>query len=365
MNFKQIIRDYFTFSRNERKGIIILIILIFLLAVANKVVFYFETPARINTILLDSASYKLDVINDSIHQYLPGQKLFVFDPNTIDSIALDSLDLPTKIKHNLLKFRKKGGGFHSASDFKKLYGLTDKIFLQIKPYLQIENEQKLSSPKVQSSELFAFDPNKATDDEFLRLELSKKQIAIIRNYQNKGGIYKNKEGFFRMWGLREDQKKALSAYVAIEGIDNSHSGKLNAKEISIELNTADSIQLKQLPGIGDKLSKRIVKYRDILGGYYSVSQLKEVYGLNEQNFLLIENKVTLDSTKIRNLDLNFADMNELSRHPYLQKKLARQIIQFRSKNGSIHDLSVLRDSMILNIDDYNRLRPYFQNKKRF
>jgi len=362
MNFKQIIGDYFTFSRNERKGIIILIILIFLLAVANKVIFYFETPARIDTILLDSARHELEVINDSIHTSFPLLKLFTFNPNTIDSIALDSLDLPKPIKHNLLKFRKKGGRFHSTSDFKRLYGITDKMFARVKPYIQIENVQKLSSPKIQSIELFAFDPNKASDDEFLRLGLSQKQIAIIRNYQNKGGTYRNKEGFFRMWGLRDDQKIVLAPYVAIEGSDNP---QLNAKVISVELNCADSIQLKQLPGIGNKLSRRIVNYRDILGGYYTVSQLKEVYGLSEQTFLLIENKVTLDSTKIRKLDLNFGDMKELSRHPYLQKKLALRIIQYRSKNGSIHDLSVLRDSMILNIDDYNRLRPYFANKKSF
>ena len=359
MNFKQIIRDYFTFSRNERKGIIILLVLIFLLAVANKVAFYFETPAKINTILLDSASHELELTNDSLNQKLPLLKLFVFNPNTIDSIALDSLDLPESIKHNLLRFRKKGGKFYSASDFKRLYGLTDKIFGQIKPFLKLENGRKLPVPSIKTKELFAFDPNKATDDEFLRLGLSQKQLSIIRNYQNKGGIYRNKADFFKMWGLRDDQKKELSDYIIIEGKNNSLSGKLTVKELSIELNTADSIQLKQLPGIGDKLSKRIVKYRDILGGFYSLTQLKEVYGLNEQTILLIKDKVTLDSTKIRKLDVNFADLSELSRHPYLHKILAGKIIKFRTKNGSIHDLIVLRDSMILNIDEYNRLKHYF------
>ncbi len=359
MNFKQIIRDYFTFSRNERKGIIILVVLILLLAVANKVVFYFETPARIDTLLLDSASHKLALINDSLNQKLPLRRLFTFNPNTIDSVALDSLDLPKTIKHNLLKFRRKGGEFYSASDFKRLYGITDKIFGQIEPFLIFDKGQRSPIPVVQKKELFAFDPNKATDDEFLRLGLSQKQLSGIRNYQNKGGIYKNKDGFFKMWGLRDDQKKELSDYIIIEGKDNSTSGKLTVKDISIELNTADSIQLKQLPGIGDKLSKRIVKYRDILGGFYSLSQLKEVYGLNEQTILRIKDKLTLDSTKIRKLDVNFGDLSELSRHPYLQKNLARQIIKFRTKNGRIPNLIVLRDSMILNIDEYNRLKPYF------
>jgi len=64
MNFKQLMQDYFTYSRNERKGITVLIILIFLLAIANKVIFYFETPGKIDSVLLDSASYELGMFND-------------------------------------------------------------------------------------------------------------------------------------------------------------------------------------------------------------------------------------------------------------------------------------------------------------
>jgi DNA uptake protein ComE-like DNA-binding protein len=102
-----------------------------------------------------------------------------------------------------------------------------------------------------------------------------------------------------------------------------------------------------------------VKYRDLLGGFHSAKQLKEVYGLEEQVIAQIEDMLIIDRTKIRKLDLNFADANELYRHPYLKKGLASQIIKFRARNGSINDLVVLRDSMILNIDEYNRLKPYF------
>jgi len=102
-----------------------------------------------------------------------------------------------------------------------------------------------------------------------------------------------------------------------------------------------------------------VKYRDLLGGFYSISQLKEVYGLSEQTIQLIEGKVTVDVTQIRKLDVNFADANELSRHPYLKKILASKIVKFRTKNGNIRDLAILRDSMILNIDEYNRIKPYY------
>jgi DNA uptake protein ComE-like DNA-binding protein len=360
MNFRQIIQDYFTFSRNERKGIIVLLVLIFLLAVANKVIFYFETPAKIDIALLDSAKHKLGAVNDSLNQLEASNTLFFFNPNTIDSVALDSLNIPENVKLNLLKFRSKGGKFYTKIDFKKIYGVTDQLFKQVAPFLLFENESASLKHKNSALELFLFDPNKATDSEFLRLGFSDKQIATIRKYLDKGGVFRSKADFFKIRVISENQKRILSDWIVIESVS-----KVSTKEnfvvntSTIEINSADSIQLKQLPGIGSVLSKRIVKYRDLLGGFYSVSQLKEVYGLNEQTISLIEEKVTVDITRIRKIDVNFADANELSRHPYLKKNLANKIVKFRTKNGSIRDLAILRDSMILNIDEYNRIKPYF------
>ena len=108
----------------------------------------------------------------------------------------------------------------------------------------------------------------------------------------------------------------------------------------------------------NKLSKRIVKYRDLLGGFYSLEQLKEVYGLSEKTILQIEGMVEVDASKIHKVDLNFDNWKELAQHPYIQKNLAVQIIKFRTKYGSISEPSVLRDSMILNLNEYTKLRPY-------
>lgn len=359
MNFKQLIQDYFTFSRNERKGIVVLIILIFLLAIANKLIFYFEKPAKIDVALLDSARNQLGLAIDSINEKETLQSLFFFNPNTIDSTALDSLDVPSSVKINLLKFRNKGGKIYSRVDFKKIYGVTDQVYNQISPYLLLENgsdqQGKIAAPK-----LFAFDPNTATDSEFLRLGFSDKQIKTIRNYLDKGGAFRDKFEFFKIRVISEKQKRILSDWVVIENTKKLSSVEIPVlKAVNIDLNSADSIQLKQLPGIGAVLSKRIVKYRDLLGGFYSVNQLKEVYGLSEQTIKQIETKVKLDDAKIRKLNLNFADVNELSRHPYLKTNLAGKIVKFRTKNGSIRDCSILRDSMILSLDEYTRIKPYF------
>jgi len=360
MKFNQLIRDYLTFSRNERKGIIVLLVLIFMFTVANRVLFYFEAPGRLGLVLLDSISPKLGSVNDSINRQATKSRLFSFNPNTIDSIALDSLDLPQSVRINVLKFRAKGGRFYSDVDFLKIYGVTEPIFFRIKPYLFFECNDKIGDDSSSKSELFVFDPNIATDKDFKRLGLSAKQILTIRNYQSKGGKYKNKESFLRMWGLSEKQKSDLTEFIVINKLENDLSSKEfeKAKDI-IELNSADSILLKQLPGIGDKFSRRIVKYRDLLGGFHSLNQLKEVYGLSEQTIMLIENKVKIDASKIRKIDLNFANVDELSKHPYLKNKLSRQIVAFRTKYGRIHDLSVLCDSMILNTEEYNKIKPYY------
>ena len=359
MNFKQIIQDYFTFSRNERKGITILLVIIFMLAVANKVIFYFETPAKIDENLLfeEHRDSTLDI--GSVNNQTNEKKLFRFNPNTIDSDALDSLDLPENVKRNLLKFREKGGRLYTISDFKQIYGVTDQIYNQFVPFLIFENRNVPQSTQDSQSELFTFDPNTTSNSDFKRLGLTEKQIQTIRKYQNKGGIFREKKDFLKIYGISESQKRALTNYIIIKKKERLASeGKNEVEDIQIEINSTDSIELKKLPGIGSKLSKRIVKYRDLLGGYYSLAQLKEVFGLSEQVIQQINGMVKVDPTKVRKIDLNFTEWYELAKHPYIQKDVAKKIIKFRTKFGNIRNPEVLQDSMILNIDEYIRLKPY-------
>lgn len=361
MNFKQFVRDYFTFSRSERRGITILLLIIFLLAIVNKVIFRFETPARIDSVLLDSASVRLGVFNDSVNENPFNKKLFVFDPNLIDSLALDSLNIPENLRRNLIKYRSHGGKFYAPDDFRKLYGMTDLIYNRVAPFLKIQGLVKSPATDVREPQLFAFDPNTASDEEFIQLGLSPKQIKTIRNYQAKAGYFKSRDDFFKIYSLTPVQKRRFADFVQIKTTlgNSDRTDPREPEKILIELNTVDTLQLEQLPGIGVKLSRRILKYRELLGGFYDFSQLREIYGLSEQTILKIENQLSIDEKKIRKLDLNFSDPDELARHPYLKKKLANRIIQFRSKYGKIINPEVLRDSMILNIDEYKKIKPYF------
>lgn len=325
--------------------------------------FYFETSATIDSSTLDSLKLQFEKAK-ALTNSLPEEKyLFLFNPNTIDSVSLEKLDVPEKIKRNLIRYRNNGGRFYSEEDFRKLYGMNDSLMALLLPFIELTKPDRIEMNKQDTAESFEFDPNTATNADYSRLGLSEKQISVIRNFQKKGGEFRSKEDFRKIRGLTEIQKTRLEALIVINQAEKS---KLETTEYTnqlVELNTADSIQLKELPGIGDKLSKRIVKYRDLLGGFYTIEQLKEVYGMNEITVTRISDRVLVDAGKLKKINLNFADYNDLARHPYLSKNLARSIVQFRTKYGNIADPRVLSDSMILNMSEYSRLKPYFSEQK--
>jgi len=133
-----------------------------------------------------------------------------------------------------------------------------------------------------------------------------------------------------------------------------------AKREIIELNSADSSLLESLPGIGPVLSVRAIKYRELLGGFCSVNQMKEVYGLSEETFLLIEGRIRVDTLKIRKIDVNKADYGQLLRHPYLEKYDVTAILKYRELKGritGIHDMTV---NKLLSSEQAAIMRPYLK-----
>jgi DNA uptake protein ComE-like DNA-binding protein len=115
----------------------------------------------------------------------------------------------------------------------------------------------------------------------------------------------------------------------------------------------------KLPGIGPVFSKRIIKYRESLGGFYDLTQLDEVYGLKDQLNTRTKSMLICNSTGIKKIDFNFAEQKELARHPYIKYDRAQKIVNFRTKYGFIKDPSILRDSSIFSSKDYEKIKPYF------
>ncbi len=126
----------------------------------------------------------------------------------------------------------------------------------------------------------------------------------------------------------------------------------------VELNTADSLTLKKVPGIGSTFSRRIVKYRELLGGFYAVTQLSEVYGIDAERYEALKNWFIVDSTLTRRLPVNILPTDSLSKHPYISYRQARAIYDLRSRKGKLNgweNLSLLDE---FTEEDRGRITPY-------
>ena len=145
------------------------------------------------------------------------------------------------------------------------------------------------------SKLFSFNPNNLPETEWKKLGLSERLIHTVKNYEAKGGSFKTKNGLKKIYGFGNELFSTLAPYIMLPDSIISKP-KIIHQKLSInnliELNLADSLQLVSLPGIGPGYTKRIIKYREKLGGFYSVEQLSEVYGFPTETFDLVDRKST-------------------------------------------------------------------------
>lgn len=147
---------------------------------------------------------------------------------------------------------------------------------------------------------FVFDPNTATRDTLFQLGFTEKNIRTLTNYLQKGGRLKTASDLKKIWGIRKELVDTLLPYIRIESakdsIWNFENKRLAFASQSypkrtpqkIDINTADQAAWEQLPGIGPVLAARIIKYRDRLGTFNSVEEIRKTYGLSDSVFNLIQ-----------------------------------------------------------------------------
>jgi len=126
----------------------------------------------------------------------------------------------------------------------------------------------------------------------------------------------------------------------------------------LDLNDCDSVSLEALPGIGPVLSVRIIKYRNLLGGYASIDQLKEVYGLTEETFDMIYLRVFADSLAVRKIRINEADFKVLIRHPYFQRTEVSAILKYRELKGRITGIGVMVGNNLISKETAGKIGVY-------
>ena len=215
--------------------------------------------------------------------------------------------------------------------------------------------------------LFKFNPNLIEVEEWKKLGLTSKQAQSIVNYRNKGGKFYKVEDLKRMYTISPKLYERLSPYVDIPAIDggkkknNFERKTYEKRELQIiEVNTADTIQLDKIKGIGAAFARRIANYRDKLGGFYRKEQLMEVYGLDSAKFEEIKAQIEVDMSAIKKININTADFDALKSHPYLKYKQINAIIQYRKQHGNYASIADLKKLLILSPQTIDQLSPYLQ-----
>lgn len=292
-------KDFFYYSKSERRAVYALCVVIALLLMGIWMIpdtsLVAESP-QVDSLSLKS--FEKEVQSKSFPK--KEKKRFVteqipvnlspFDPNKADSIELSLLGLPDYVVRNILKYRQKGGRFTTVESFSRIYGLKPEQFEALKPYIRI------SEPKKEPKQVDTIVPQR---------EIEKK-------------TFKYPEGTL------------------------------------VDVNLADTTELKKIPGIGSGIAKTIVTYRNRLGGFYSLGQLPEIEYITP----VLMKWFKLEEPRVRPLKINEASLEILRAHPYLNFYQAKTIVEHRRKKGKIKSLSQLSLYEEFTEKDLERLSAY-------
>lgn len=213
--------------------------------------------------------------------------------------------------------------------------------------------------------LFSFDPNTVSNEDLIQLGFNRTLAHRMVNYRMKGGKFTVKKDLMKIYGMDSTLYQRLYAFVDLpekvekENVVKSFGKKENSVIEKFDLNTADTTQLIKVYGIGSKLSRRIVTYRDKLGGFVSRAQLTEVYGLDSAVIReLFKKSFIHENFKPRVININTAPEKELGEHPYIKYKLAKAITTYRFQHGAYNSVDDLKKIVLIDNVKFEKIKPY-------
>ncbi|MNK35344.1 Helix-hairpin-helix motif protein [compost metagenome] len=257
-------------------------------------------------------------------------------------------------------------------DNKSEQGANDELALQTLALVDRYNKKRYSNTRdeIESAtakrpiRYFEFNPNTITEKEWQQFGLSNKQAMSIVNYVKKGGKFYKPEDLKRMYTISPEKYEALLPYVSIpkiEQFEKKTNFTYTKKEVVIvDVNTADTLELDKIKGVGAAFARRIVKYRERLGGFYNKEQLFEVFGVDTPKFNEIKDQVRIDMEGIVKLNINMVEFDDLKRHPYLTFKQMNAIIQYRKQHGPYKNIADLNKILILKPETIQKIAPYLE-----
>ena len=320
MNLKSI----FYLHRSDRK--VLLLLLLFIVGSIGLIIFVGNQTTETIAVKNDSIS-KNKPTSFSRKEQLPivetaeGKHLFPFDPNTATAEELQLLGLAPFQVRNIIKYRSKGGVYRSPMDFARLYGLTRKQYRALEPYITIGDDYEPAST------------------------LASVQAYIAQKEADKQAAHAAYEAY-----------KAQNTYKPNKGNDRDtlrYPLKLKVGE-HINLVTADTTQLKKVPGIGSGWARAILNYGKRLGGYVAVGQLQEIEGFPEESLPYF----SIANPQTEKINLNTATLAQLRKHPYVNFYQAKAICDYRRLKGKLTSLSHLHLLKDFTPEAIERLQPY-------
>lgn len=308
------LKEFLYFSRTERRGLLCLTVLILLVFLCGEVYLFCrkrgetdkETSAKQAEALAEYEHFiasvrekeqeREEAFKQPYQHYDQQHRQAIvpvpFDPNTADSITLCGLGLPGWMARNILRYRERGGKFRKAEDFKKIYGLTSEQYNALASYIRIAPEDTVRPHREMSGLLFV------------------RNDAIAMGRDSITDTREASEG---------EVKKEFFKY---------------PQGTVIDLNRADTTELKKIPGIGCTIARMIANYRSQLGGFYRIEQLAEIQLDYEQ----LRPWFNINPQDIQRININRYGVERLRRHPYINFYQAKAIVEYRKKNGALKNL---------------------------
>ncbi len=331
------------FSQQQRRGVLYLLLII-LVAVLVVDMYHRRANEQLPQSQQDIAS------TDSLY-------LFPFDPNTVTLKELRTLGLSKRLCVSLLRYRAAGKVFRIKEDLYECYNMTDSIYDAIEPYITIAKEYQYTKRDTTSYHRreplalskFLLD---TVSVEYLRATgvLSRRQAEVFLD-RHKSIVMRDMADVRDCYVVSSKAASKMEPYIIFPE-SKSSSTKL------IDLNRADSAELRSVVGIGAKSVVEILKYRKLLGGFYSVNQLAELKVVTESNFERIITQISCDSCDISKIDVNFAVAKNLIEHPYISRTALRRLLRIREIKGGWSSIVELTQDNIFTREEAARLRPY-------
>lgn len=330
-------REILFYSRRQRRALMLLCLLIsFMLGVLIYIRHYMPLAE------LDPAEYQALIERWEMEDSLGAQQAmnyeyrrFAFDPNRASDSVLRTLGFSERLSKTIVNYTSAGGSFSKAEDLLNIYGMDSSFFEEIKQWVVIESlkdngfqhpQKEIMRPVTVSD---TFDLNRVSRGQLSSYGLTEAEVKGILGYRERFKPFETPGELYDVYNLDSQRVEKLLPYVRIEREDAAEEVGLAA--LVIEINSADSLDLLELKGVGPYFAGRITRYRIKLGGYLVLDQLLEIPGMDTLRLIQVKSQLSVNPDLTTRININEADFDELTWHPYISKKVARNIVRFREE----------------------------------